>query len=122
MKDTIISSDPSTHVGPVDICCKLLRECRRHRNAANGFLRIWKYGYDWRLRPDLLAKRLTEFLEGLPCNARDVSVEKKGVFVISHSLGGLLTRHIVNQRPELFAGVLYAGTPQHCINILGPTS
>jgi hypothetical protein len=26
----------------------------------------------------------------------------------------------VNLRPELFAGVVYAGVPQHCVNILGP--
>jgi hypothetical protein len=32
----------------------------------------------------------------------------------------VITRHAVNQRPELFAGVLYAGVPQHCVNILGP--
>lgn len=40
--------------------------------------------------------------------------------VIAHSLGGLIARHAVNQRPELFSGVLYAGVPQSCVNILGP--
>lgn len=35
-------------------------------------------------------------------------------------MGGLITRHAVNQRPELFRGVVFAGVPQHCVNILGP--
>ncbi|PBP15762.1 hypothetical protein BUE80_DR013538 [Diplocarpon rosae] len=44
----------------------------------------------------------------------------RGALVIAHSLGGLITRHVVNQRPDLFSGVIYAGVPQSCINILGP--
>ena len=40
--------------------------------------------------------------------------------MIAHSLGGLVARHAINQRPELFSGVLFVGTPQHCVNILGP--
>jgi hypothetical protein len=34
-------------------------------------------------------------------------------------LGGLITRWAVNFRPDLFAGVVYAGVPQTCVNILG---
>ncbi|RJE16541.1 hypothetical protein PHISCL_11122, partial [Aspergillus sclerotialis] len=75
----------------------------------NGDLRVWDYGYDWRLSPHRLAKRLVQYLESLPCNAPDVPREKRGAYVIVHSLGGLIARHAVNQRPELFAGVVYAG-------------
>jgi hypothetical protein len=32
----------------------------------------------------------------------------------------LITRHAVNQRPDLFKGVIYAGVPNTCVNILGP--
>jgi hypothetical protein len=32
----------------------------------------------------------------------------------------MITRHVVNRRPSLFAGVVYAGVPQRAINILGP--
>jgi hypothetical protein len=39
---------------------------------------------------------------------------------MAHSLGGLITRHAVNQRPDLFSGVIFAGVPQTCVNILGP--
>lgn len=51
-------------------------------------------------------------------------------------MGGLITRHAINQRPDLFGGVIYAGkplmllctkvankligVPQRCVNILGP--
>lgn len=40
--------------------------------------------------------------------------------MIAHSLGGVITRHVVNSHPDLFSGVIYAGVPQSCINILGP--
>lgn len=46
--------------------------------------------------------------------------EERGATVIAHSLGGLITRHAVNRRPELFKGVVYAGVPNTCVNILGP--
>jgi hypothetical protein len=81
-------------------------------------LRVHDYGYDWRLSPHLLSKKLLQFLSKLPCN--EPISGRKGATVIAHSLGGLITRHAVNQRPDLFAGVIYAGVPQHCVNILGP--
>ncbi|KAB8238664.1 hypothetical protein BDV23DRAFT_94525 [Aspergillus alliaceus] len=120
MEETIIPSGVLSHIGPVDICRRLLKHLRKCDNAVKGDLRVWDYGYDWRLSPHLLSKRLIKFLEGLPCNAPNVPPEKRGAHVVAHSLGGLITRHAVNQRPELFASVLYAGVPQHCVNILGP--
>ncbi|KAI9924079.1 hypothetical protein ASPWEDRAFT_109410 [Aspergillus wentii DTO 134E9] len=120
MEESIIPSGVLSHVGPVDICRRLIKRLQKCDNAVNGDLRVWDYGYDWRLSPHLLSRKLIKFLEGLPCNAPDVPREKRGAYVIAHSLGGLITRHAVNQRPELFAGVIYAGTPQHCVNILGP--
>ena len=94
-----------------------MQECD---NAKAGKLRVWDYGYDWRLSPHLLARKLKLFLEGLECNRPDSEGRVDGATVIAHSLGGLITRYVVNQRPELFKGVIYAGTPQACINILGP--
>ncbi|RYP41225.1 hypothetical protein DL769_011599 [Monosporascus sp. CRB-8-3] len=93
-----------------------LRECE---NARTGKLRVWDYGYDWRLSPHLLSRKLNEYIEKLPSN-QGTDVEGRGALVIAHSLGGLITRHAVNQRPELYSGVIFAGTPQRCINILGP--
>ncbi|KAJ5291855.1 hypothetical protein N7478_001106 [Penicillium angulare] len=121
MEETIIPSGVLSHVGPVDVCRRLMKRLRKCENAVRGDLRVWDYGYDWRLSPDLLSKRLIEFLEGLPSNRPNSETgQRRGAYVVAHSLGGLITRHAVNQRPDLFAGVVYAGVPQHCVNILGP--
>jgi pimeloyl-ACP methyl ester carboxylesterase len=120
MEDTIIPDGMLSHIGPVDISRRLLKKLRKCENCRSKTLRVHNYGYDWRLSPHLLSRRLINFLESLDCNAPGTPPEKKGALVIAHSLGGLITRHAVNQRPDLFAGVLYAGVPQHCVNILGP--
>lgn len=117
MEESIIPSGMLQHIGPIDISRKLIKKMRSCENARSGKLRVWEYGYDWRLSPPLLSRKLQQFLQKLPSNQRDVP---RGALVIAHSLGGLITRHAVNQRPDLFSGVLYAGVPQRCINILGP--
>lgn len=119
MEETIYPSGMLTNIGPVDISKRLFKRLRECENAKNGKLRVWDYGWDWRLSPHILSRKLISFLEQLPCN-QSGSPEERGATVIAHSLGGLITRHAINQRPELFAGVLFAGTPQRCINILGP--
>ncbi|KAJ5247287.1 hypothetical protein N7468_002270 [Penicillium chermesinum] len=118
MEEKIIPSGVLSHVGPVDVCRRLIKRLQKCDNAIRGDLRVWNYGYDWRLSPDLLSQRLIGFLENLPSNQSNNT--RRGAYVIAHSLGGLITRHAVNQRPDLFAGVVYAGVPQHCVNILGP--
>ncbi|KAL8937134.1 MAG: hypothetical protein Q9216_004581 [Gyalolechia sp. 2 TL-2023] len=120
MEETIIPSGMLSHIGPIDMGRRLLKRLRACRNAQEGKLRVHNYGYDWRLSPHLLSRRLVRYLEGVPSNAKGVPNDERGAIVIAHSLGGLITRHAMNQRPELFAGVVYAGVPQHCINILGP--
>lgn len=117
MEERIIPSGMLQNVGPVDISRKLFKRLRSCPNARSGKLRVWDYGYDWRLSPALSSRRLLEFVASLPCNQHDIN---DGAVVIAHSLGGLVTRHAVNQRPHLFAGILYAGVPQRCVNILGP--
>ncbi|MCJ1465920.1 hypothetical protein MMC07_004539 [Pseudocyphellaria aurata] len=120
MEDRIIPSGMLSHIGPVDMGRRLLKRLRGCANAQQGKLRVHDYGYDWRLSPDLLSAKLVAFLETLPSNSKETPDQDRGATVIAHSMGGLITRHAVNQRPELFSGVVYAGTPQHCINILGP--
>ncbi|KAH0553210.1 hypothetical protein GP486_006615 [Trichoglossum hirsutum] len=119
-EETVVPDGMLTHIGPVDISRRLIRRLRQCENARNGTLRVWDYGYDWRLSPHLLSKKLIKFIEGLPSNAPGLPPSERGALVIAHSLGGLITRHAVNQRPELFSGVIFAGTPQSCVNILGP--
>ncbi|CAK7215951.1 hypothetical protein SCUCBS95973_002640 [Sporothrix curviconia] len=122
MPQHIYPSGMLKHIGPVDISRRLFKKLRECENARKGLLRVHDYGYDWRLSPHRLSKQLIAFLETLPSNQPGVEANSnsRGAVVISHSLGGLITRHAVNQRPELFAGVVFAGTPQRCINILGP--
>lgn len=120
MEQNIIATGIISHIGPIDICRRLLKQMRKCTNARESRLRVHDWGWDWRLSPDLLSEKLIIFLESLECNHAETPVEQRGAVVIAHSLGGLITRHAVNQRPELFAGVIYAGVPQHCINILGP--
>jgi pimeloyl-ACP methyl ester carboxylesterase len=120
MPASVVSDGMLTHIGPIDVSRRLLKRLRSSKNAQEGKLRVHDYGYDWRLSPHRLSKELRAFLEALPCNSPNQPSNQRGAFVIAHSLGGLITRHVVNQRPELFAGVVYAGTPQHCVNILGP--
>ncbi|KAL5344531.1 hypothetical protein ACLOAV_010513 [Pseudogymnoascus australis] len=117
MEESVYASGMLQKIGVVDVSRRLFKRLRGTKNAKNGTLRVWDYGYDWRLNPHLLSRKLKEFLEKLPCN---VPGKEKGALVIAHSLGGLITRHVVNQRPELFSGVIYAGVPQSCINIIGP--
>ncbi|KAI4718325.1 hypothetical protein E4T48_05478 [Aureobasidium sp. EXF-10727] len=119
-QEKIIPGGMLTHIGPVDISRRLFKRMRASENAKSGKLRVHDYGYDWRLEPLFLSKQLIEFLEKLPCNRPGTPKDKRGATVIAHSLGGLITRHAVNQRPELFAGVVYAGVPRTCVNILGP--
>ena len=118
--EKVIPGGMLTHVGPVDIAKRLFKRLRNCENARSGKLRIHDYGYDWRLDPTYLSKQLQEFLKRLPCNQPGVPKEKRGAIVVAHSLGGLITRHAVNQQPTLFAGVIYAGVPRTCVNILGP--
>ncbi|KAL0259327.1 hypothetical protein SLS55_005063 [Diplodia seriata] len=120
MEERVIPGGMLTHVGPVDVARRLFKRLRASENAVNGELRVHEYSYDWRLSPHLLSRKLIQYLEKLPCNQPGTPKEKSGAIVIAHSLGGLITRHAINQRPELFSGVIYAGTPNTCVNILGP--
>lgn len=120
MPQRIVSDSMLTQLGPIDISRRLIKRMEASQNAQDGKLRVHNYGYDWRLSPHICSQNLINFLQRLPCNSSKLAAESCGAIIIAHSLGGLITRHAVNQRPDLFAGVLYAGTPQHCVNVLGP--
>ncbi|KAK0623338.1 hypothetical protein B0T14DRAFT_427097 [Immersiella caudata] len=120
MENHIFASGMLQNIGPVDISRRLFKKLRECENARTGRLRVHDYGYDWRLSPHLLSRKLVDFLKTLPSNHPGVPASNRGALVIAHSLGGMITRHAVNQNPELFSGVVFAGTPQRCINVLGP--
>ncbi|KAK6539860.1 hypothetical protein TWF694_008701 [Orbilia ellipsospora] len=127
MEEKVVATDMLSNLAGVDISRRLIRKLR-----TNPKVRLHVFAYDWRLSPRLNSEKLVAFMTNLPCN-RMVTPKPdipgigelwhdEGPFVIAHSLGGLITRHAVNQRPDLFrcGGVLYAGVPQRCVNILGP--
>lgn len=118
--ETVIPGGMLSHIGPVDISRRLFKRLRSCENARSGKLRVHDYGYDWRLHPAHLSAQLLEFLQNLPSNKPATAKSERGATVVAHSLGGLITRHAVNQRPELFKAVIYAGVPTTCVNILGP--
>jgi len=126
MSQRIIPDGMLTNIGPVDIGRRLLRRLRSGEGGGGKKhpRRVYEYGYDWRLSPHILSRQLIEYLETLPCNQGNSRGQPRqpgrGALVIAHSLGGLVVRHAINQRPELFSGVLFVGTPHHCVNILGP--
>ncbi|KAL8304242.1 hypothetical protein RB597_004509 [Gaeumannomyces tritici] len=120
MEDVIFPSAMLQNIGPVDISRRLLRRMRESPNARAGKLRVHEFAYDWRLSPARSSARMVRFLEGLRCNSAGTPKDQRGALVLAHSLGGMITRHAVNQRPELFSGVGYIGVPQRAINILGP--
>ncbi|RAL59748.1 hypothetical protein DID88_000377 [Monilinia fructigena] len=68
MEESIFPSGMLTNIGPVDISRRLFKRLRNCENAQKGKLRVWDYGYDWRLSPHLLSRKLKAFLETLPSN------------------------------------------------------
>jgi len=107
----IIPDGMLTHVGPIDIAKKLKAK------MSNGKTKVHEFGYDWRLSSDINSQKLLDFLASLDCNK---GKNKKGAIVIAHSMGGLIAHHVMQKDPTLFRGLIYAGVPSECPNILGP--
>lgn len=106
-----------THIGPVDISRKLIRKLRSNSN-----IKVYEFSYDWRLSCDMISKKFSDFLKNLPSNNENLSnhSKRKRPIVIAHSMGGLIAHHAMQKNPDLFRGLLYAGVPSACPNILGP--
>ncbi|EDO19066.1 hypothetical protein Kpol_2000p31 [Vanderwaltozyma polyspora DSM 70294] len=100
-----------TSVGPVDIAKKLIRKLEENRNV-----HVHEFGYDWRLSLDITAKKLRDKLKVIK-NKQKV---KKGVFIIAHSMGGLVAHKVLQEDTDLIRGIIYVGSPSQCPNILGP--
>ncbi|CAL9734303.1 hypothetical protein MOSE0_E02960 [Monosporozyma servazzii] len=100
-----------THVGPVDISRKLIRKL-----AANPKVNITDFGYDWRVSLGISAEQLKDYLTTI-CNKQK---EKKGVYIIAHSMGGLVAHKVLQEYTNLVRGIIYVGSPSQCPNIIGP--
>lgn len=73
--------------------------------AAKSGRPFFPFAYDWRRDNNETLAAFEAFVDGIAA--------KNGgkVTVVSHSMGGLLTLALLNKRPELFAGVVFAGVP-----------
>ncbi|CCH58368.1 hypothetical protein TBLA_0A05750 [Henningerozyma blattae CBS 6284] len=100
-----------THCGPVDISKRLI-----HKLSLNKKVHVEDFGYDWRLSLDLVAVQLAETLQKL----YDKQTVKKGVYVVAHSMGGMITHKVLQDHTELIRGIVYVGCPNQCPNVLGP--
>lgn len=107
----IIPDGMLTHIGPVDVSKRLIK-----RLEANPNLNVQQFGYDWRLSLDISAEHLKNKLQEL----YDKQSDKKGVYIISHSMGGLVAHKVLQDCTHLIRGIIYVGSPNQCPNILGP--
>eukprot|EP01052_Picozoa_sp_SAG31_P011788 SAG31_NODE_676_length_12896_cov_10.122060_7_plen_429_part_00 len=111
-RDNIIASGPLRHVGPA-ICgrCGGLAI-----DVYGGFLdwaclvsgsksRVHAFGYDWRRSNNESAEQLESFLTDVR------AFHGEPPLVVAHSNGGLIAMAVLNDRPELFHSVLFAGVP-----------
>lgn len=105
----LYASGMLTHIGPVDISKNLIRQLDALEDVT-----VYDFGYDWRLSCEFNSKRLATLLKKIKDKFG------KPAIVIAHSMGGLIAHHAMQSSPELFRGLLYAGVPSSCPNILGP--
>lgn len=64
----VIPSGMLKNIEPVDKSRKLFKRIRECDNVRTERLRVHDYGYDWRLGPHILSKKLVNFLKALPSN------------------------------------------------------
>ncbi|CAI4034496.1 hypothetical protein SMKI_10G2890 [Saccharomyces mikatae IFO 1815] len=107
----IVPDGMLTHIGPVDVSKKLIKKLE-----SNPRLKVQQFGYDWRLSLDISAEHLKNKLEEI----YDEQKNKKGVYIIAHSMGGLVAHKVLQDYTHLIRGIIYVGSPSQCPNILGP--
>lgn len=107
---TIYPDGMLSHIGPVDISRKLM-----NRLASNPKVTVHNWGYDWRLSIDLIVERLHRKLKNIYSQNGG-----KPIILIGHSMGGIVAHGAMLKDRKLVRGIIYAGTPLPCVNVLGP--
>ena len=118
IRDHVVPDGMLTHIGPVDICRKLIRKL-----ASNSRVNIQDFGYDWRLSLDILAEELKERLEANYERQKTNPMyggKPRGTFIIAHSMGGLIAHKVLQEHTHLIRGIIYVGCPAMCPSILSP--
>ncbi|KAH3899422.1 uncharacterized protein SCODWIG_00626 [Saccharomycodes ludwigii] len=104
-----------THVGPIDIAKRLINKLSK-----NPKVNIRDFGYDWRLSLDITSEELHDFILKIQEKRNGKESKGKGVFIIAHSMGGLLAHYVLQKYTNLIRGIIYVGCPSQCPDILGP--
>jgi hypothetical protein len=68
--------------------------------------RFYSFAYDWRRDPNETLLNFEIYVKNIKKNNPN-----KKIFLIAHSLGGLLSLALINQNEKLFDKVVFAGTP-----------
>lgn len=109
-KDKFYADGMLSNIGPVDISKRLMKKLSSNPNVT-----VHNWGYDWRLSLDLTCEELYKYIKSI----QEFNGGKK-VIIISHSMGGLVAHGTMVKDPSLIKGIIYAGTPLPCGNVLGP--
>lgn len=114
--ENIVATKILKKVGPIDIMNKLVSQMR-HVSEQKDDLTVWEFPYDWRLALDVTSEKLKTFIKE---NINPKEGERNDIFVVAHSMGGLITHKIMNENPLWFKGIVYVGCPSLVPNMLGP--
>lgn len=107
-RDDLVVGAPLRTVARRDIYDSFLDRASRSR------LPFYPFAYDWRRDNLPNTQRFVEFLETISEQNGDAKVQ-----VVAHSMGGLISFAALNQRPDLFHSVLFAGVPfGHSVSFL----
>ncbi|CCD24363.1 uncharacterized protein NDAI_0D00490 [Naumovozyma dairenensis CBS 421] len=113
VEKNIIPDGMLTHVGPVDVSKRLIKKLE-----GNPKVHIEDFGYDWRVSLDISAIKLKDKLQEL--YDKQPEGNKKGTYLIAHSMGGLVAHKVLQDYTHLVRGIIYVAAPSQCPNILGP--
>jgi len=67
---------------------------------------FYSFNYDWRREPMETLQQFEKFIEGVIAQHPGQKVQ-----VVAHSMGGLITLALLNQRTELFHSAVFVGVP-----------
>ena len=114
--ENVVATKILKKVGPIDIMNKLVSRMK-HISEQSSDLTVWEFPYDWRLALDVTTNQLENFIQK---NINPKEGERNDIFVVAHSMGGLITHKVMTKNPLWFKGIVYVGCPSLVPNMLGP--
>lgn len=108
---------PDGSIRDIKICCCVAQSFYgpfvRHFSQKQGHSLFYEFSYDWRRDLTETSGIFEKYLEDIvkkhfPNRAQAAGAGRKGVQVVAHSMGCLITFPIVNRRADLFHSCLFA--------------